>query len=103
MPSLHITKSAVDAIAPERRTVIYYDRDLAGFGVRVAHSGRKSWIVEYRPDGGGRGVSSRRMTLGTTRALAVDEAADWPKGFLPAPFSARIPPGTRKKRANCLR
>ena len=50
MATIHITKSAVDAILPPAAATVYYDRDLKGFGIRVTPSGHKSWIVEYRPD-----------------------------------------------------
>ena len=34
----------------------------------------KSWIVEYRPHGGGRGVAKRRATLGKVGTLTPDQA-----------------------------
>lgn len=74
MATIKISKSTVDAISPSGKTAIHYDRDLKGFGVRVTASGHKTWIVEYRPGGGGRRVSSRRMSLGSTEALTADQA-----------------------------
>jgi len=53
MPILKITKRAVDALTPGERPYIAFDPDLAGFGVRVMPSGVMSYIVEYRPHGGG--------------------------------------------------
>jgi integrase len=47
---------------------------LYGFGVRVMPSGHKSFVVEYRPHGGGRGVATRRLTLGAYGALTPDQA-----------------------------
>lgn len=52
---------------------MHYDSNLKGFGVRITPSGYKAWIVEYRP-GGGRGVSTKRMTIGSTSVLTPDEA-----------------------------
>ncbi|HXZ16792.1 MAG TPA: Arm DNA-binding domain-containing protein, partial [Roseiarcus sp.] len=63
MPTLKLTKRAVDALAPDAKSFIAYDQDLAGFGVRVMPTGVKSWVVEYRPHGGGRGVAKRRVTI----------------------------------------
>src|SRR5215204_3773565 len=69
-----LTKRAVDALAPRSKPFVAYDAELKGFGVRVLPSGAKSWVVEYRPGGGGRSVSKRRMTLGSTGTLTPDEA-----------------------------
>ena len=41
------------------RDYIVWDRDLAGFGVRVYPSGRKVWVVQSRAGG-----TPRRLTLG---------------------------------------
>lgn len=59
-----ITKRSLDAIAPNGRAVIAYDRELTGFGVRVAPSGAISWFAEFRPGAGGRRVAKKRMTIG---------------------------------------
>jgi integrase len=40
----------------------------------VYPSGVKSWICEYRPHGGGRGVAKKRVTLGKTSQLTPDQA-----------------------------
>src|SRR6516225_7293600 len=48
-----------------------WDDELAGFGVRLRASGRRAWIVQYRPAG------SRlilRVTLGTTEKVTPVEA-----------------------------
>jgi integrase len=74
MPLLRLTKRTLDGITPSDRSRIYYDTDLKGFGLRVQPSGAKSWIVEYRPGEGGRGVATRRVTLGSSSTLAPDEA-----------------------------
>ena len=45
---------AVDALAVSERDVIVWDRDLAGFGVRVYPTGRKVYVVQSRAGGGPR-------------------------------------------------
>jgi len=63
VPTAHLTKRYVDAIEikPARYTV--FDTELKGFGLRVAPSGRKSYIYQYRL--GGRETSAQRITIGT--------------------------------------
>jgi hypothetical protein len=74
MTVLKLTKRTVDALKAADRQFVAFDADLAGFGVRVMPSGVKSWIVEYRPHGGGRGVAKRRATLGKVGQLTPDQA-----------------------------
>lgn len=74
MATFKISKRSVDGLTPVERTKIFYDDELKGFGVRVTATGRKTWIVEYRPDGGGRNAATRRMSLGGTFALTAEEA-----------------------------
>lgn len=74
MPTVKLTKRALDGISPEVRTAFWFDTELKGFGLKVMPSGVMTWIVEYRPGAGGRGVSKRRMTLGKSSVLTPDEA-----------------------------
>jgi integrase len=69
-----LTKRTIDALKPQAKAYVAYDRELHGFGVRVMPSGHKSFIVEYRPHGGGRGNATRRLTLGALGALTPDQA-----------------------------
>ncbi|MGJ0512408.1 integrase arm-type DNA-binding domain-containing protein [Methylocystis sp.] len=74
MISDRLTKRVVDALPPRDKPYVAYDADLTGFGLRVMPSGVKSWIAEYRPDGGGRGVAKKRVTLGKVGAVTPDQA-----------------------------
>lgn len=74
MATQKLTKRTVDALAPTNRPYIVYDEDLAGFGCRVMPTGTKSWVVEYRPHGGGRGVAKRRVTLSKVGPLTAEQA-----------------------------
>lgn len=76
MPTVRISKRMVDALCPSDKPSIVYDGELKGFGCRVMPSGVKSYVVEYRPGAGGRGVAKKRMTLGSTKTLTPDEARD---------------------------
>lgn len=74
MAAMKLTKTAVDGLKPRAKPWIIYDSEVKGFGVRVGRGGGKAWIVEYRPGAGGRGVSTKRLKLGDTTVLTIDEA-----------------------------
>ena len=76
MPAEKITKRLVDSLIPKGRPYIAFDTDLKGFGVRVMPSGVRTYVIEYRPDGGGRKVPKKRMTIGRVRELTPDQARD---------------------------
>src|ERR1700689_4889551 len=69
-----LTKRTADALSPRQKQYVEYDANLTGFGVAVYPSGIKSWVCEYRPHGGGRGVAKKRVTLGKTSQLTPDQA-----------------------------
>ena len=66
---LKLTKRAVDALEVEGKDAVFWDRDLAGFGVRVHPTGRKVYVVQTRGPGG-----PKRVTLGRHGKLSTDEA-----------------------------
>lgn len=72
--TLRLTKKAVDGLAPRQKAFIIFDADVKGFGCRVAPTGTKSFILEYRPGAGGRAVAKKRLTLGRYGAMTVDQA-----------------------------
>jgi integrase len=74
MPVVNLTKRTIDAQRPRERPYIAFDRSLKGFGVRVLPSGSKSFVIEYRPHGGGRAVGKRRLKLGSVGELTADQA-----------------------------
>ncbi len=74
MATQKLTKTSVQELPPRDKVYIVYDSTLPGFGVRVTPNAARSWIVEYRPHGGGRGVGKRRITLGAVSVLTPDQA-----------------------------
>ena len=76
MPVLNLTKRSVDALTPGAKAFIAFDSQVHGFGVRVMPSGVKTFIFEYRPNGGGRAVAKRRLKIGRFGPLTVDEARE---------------------------
>jgi integrase len=69
-----LTKRAIDALPPREKAYIVFDGRLPGFGLRVAPTGRKTFVLEYRPHGGGRGVAKKRLTIGAHGPLTADAA-----------------------------
>lgn len=74
--SWEISQSTVKALVARAKPFIRFDEVLHGFGVRVAPSGMKSFVLEYRPYGGGRGANKRRKTLGAYGALTAAQARE---------------------------
>ena len=66
---LKLTKRTVDTLEADGKDALFWDRELAGFGVRVHATGRKAYVVQSRGPGG-----PKRVTLGRHGELSVDEA-----------------------------
>ena len=66
---LRLTKRVVDTLSVEGKEAVFWDHDLAGFGVRVYPTGRKVYVVQSRGPGG-----PKRKTLGRHGEISTDEA-----------------------------
>src|SRR5690349_16345433 len=72
--SVKLTKKTIDsAVAASGRRDVW-DSVLPGFGVRISMAGTRTFILRYRPKGGGRAAPKRFMTLGRYGPLTVEEA-----------------------------
>jgi integrase len=69
---VRLTKRNIDLLQTNGTRVIYWDDDLAGFGLRVEPSGSKTFIVRFRP-GGGRTAPKRFLTIGRYGKLTPDQ------------------------------
>ena len=67
--ALRLTKRTVDALTVEAKDTLFWDRDLAGFGVRVHATGRKLYVVQSRGPTG-----LKRVTLGRHGEFSTEEA-----------------------------
>ena len=65
--TLRLTKRIVERLKADGKDAIFWDADLAGFGVRVHTTGRKLFIVQSRGPAG-----LKRITLGRVGTETVD-------------------------------
>ena len=71
---LTLTKRSVDGLLPSARPWIAWDDKLTGFGIRVQPSGTKSFLINYRADGGGRYSPNRRLVIGRYGRVTAEQA-----------------------------
>ena len=64
-----LSKRVVDALPVSGREMVYWDRELPGFGVRVHPSGAKVYMVHKRSGG-----KSRRVTIGDHKVWPLEAA-----------------------------
>ncbi|MEQ9142885.1 MAG: tyrosine-type recombinase/integrase [Parvibaculaceae bacterium] len=68
-----ITKRVVDLADPKKSPYIIWDKELPGFGLRIAANGRKAYIVSYRV-GVGRGAKQRRVSIAASNTMTCEMA-----------------------------
>lgn len=72
-----LTKRMIDALQPRDKDYFEWDDELAGFGVRVWPTGKKTYVAQYRA-----GKQTRRFKIGSHGALTVEEARKQAKTVL---------------------
>ena len=78
MPSLKLTKSAVDSARPGTRDYEIRDTIVPGFFCKITPAGRKVFMLSYRTPSGER----RKPSLGTYGQITVDQARKLALDFL---------------------
>jgi integrase len=70
---MRLTVKTTDALqlAPGERDKIWFDDDIAGWGLRIRDGGKRVWVFQYAI--GGR---TRRLTFGTYPAMSVPNARE---------------------------
>lgn len=76
LPTIKLTRKAVSAIEPTDKSVIYFDETVKGFGLKVMPTGARSWVLEYRPGAGGRGVAKKRLKIGSPATMSPEDARE---------------------------
>ena len=77
---MKLTKRIVDTQKPKDKTYFVWDSDLAGFGLKILPSGKKTYLIQYRM--GGRSKRTRRMTIGPHGVLTTEQARGQAKLYL---------------------
>jgi integrase len=73
MPSCKLTKRILDALpSPASADQIWWDEDLKGFGLKLTPTGRKVFLVQYRPAGDRR--NPRKYTIGEYGSVTPHQA-----------------------------
>lgn len=72
-----LTKRTVDGLEARDKDYFEWDDELAGFGVRVWPTGKKTYVAQYRS-----GKQTRRFKIGSHGALTVEEARKQAKTVL---------------------
>lgn len=70
---MKLTQAAVDRIKlpAGKSEAIFFDDDMAGFGLRVREGGSRNWIVQYKI-----GPKHRRLTIGNVSTLTAGKARE---------------------------
>ena len=78
MPSIKISKATVDVAQPSVADKVYWDKALAGFGLKITPAGRKVYLYRYRLAPPGRAAKTQPVTLtiGKHGDLTPDQARD---------------------------
>jgi hypothetical protein len=89
--SAKLTKRAGDSATPCSGRYFVWDTELKGFGLRVAESGTKTYVVRYRPRGIGPAAPKRFVVVGRHGAVTPDEARTRAKAILGEVAAGRDP------------
>ena len=79
---LRLTKRSVESLEPSARPWIAWDDTITGFGVRVQPSGTKSFLINYRANGGGRYSPNRRLVIGRFGRMTAAQARNRAQALL---------------------
>ena len=95
MPTIHMTKSAVDALKAATKDTVYWDAGLPGFGVKVTPRGRKVFVALYRT--GGAGSRLRKYTIGPYGRVTLQMARAEAQKIFAARLEGRDPAAEKRE------
>ncbi|MCY4016174.1 MAG: site-specific integrase [Gammaproteobacteria bacterium] len=85
-PHLRLSKRVVDRLPVDGGDIVFWDRELPGFGVRVYPSGRKVYVVQTRHNG-----RSQRVAMGRHGDIPSDRVRNEATKII-ARLKAGLPP-----------
>jgi integrase len=97
-----LTKRVIDSAVPRPARYTLWDAQLPGFGCCVASSGRKTFVVRYRPRGRGRGAPKRFISIGRFGLITTDEARNRAAQILGAVAAGHDPAAALSERRNAI-
>ncbi len=92
-----LSKRVVESAEVRPTEYMIWDGNIAGFGVRILPSGRRSYLVQYRV-----GTRSRRLTLGAHGVLTPEQARTLAIQALAAVRAGSDPAEDRKHRREAV-
>ena len=92
---MKLTKTAVQKVQPETKKRFFYDEIQPGLGLVVHPSGKKSFFFQYRT-AGGRGGTSKRVTIGAFPGVTCGQARQKAREMSAEVFKGGDP-GTARK------
>jgi integrase len=95
MPTIRLTKSAVDALKAASKDAVYWDAGLPGFGVKVTPRGRKVFVALYRL--GGAGSRLRKYTIGPYGRVTLQMARAEAQKIFAARLAGRDPAAEKRE------
>ena len=93
--NLTIQRIAAVTCVPGKGEAILWDAMVSGLGVRAYPSGRKTYFVQYRIDGGGRRAQQRRLALDDVDSISLADARKVAKQRLGEVAAGGDPSGAR--------
>jgi len=75
LPTMRLTKTAIERALPRERLYTLNDDRIPGFMIKITENGTKTFVYQYRARGG-RSDRTRTLTLGRFGPLTVDQARD---------------------------
>lgn len=79
---MKLEAKSIDRLERGDKRRIVWDDELRAFGICIEPSGRKTFVVRYLAEGGGRGAPQRQKTLGPYPTLTAKVARDMARDVL---------------------
>ena len=79
-------------LQPRAKQLVLWDAKITGLCLRLLPGGSMTFWYQYRPGGGGRGVSTRMVRIGTYPELSLAAARNLGRGYAGDVAKGKNPP-----------